>query len=221
MSQVKATILTGLSIDGRINFSGSGSSKGFDQGLPQRLINLSDSLRANSDAVMVGINTIINDDPKLRSSANQSLQRVVVDSRLRIPFDARVIGDDPSNLILACGENHDVEKRSALEKIGVQVFQLKGHKVNLSSLISHLSEIGIASLVVEGGGKLNFSLLDQNLVQNLMCVIFPFAIGNVTASSLFDGNGFSGGGVKRLNLIASEALDSGHVLLQYQLIQSE
>ena len=149
-------------------------------------------LRKAADAVMVGINTVLQDDPQLtaRDAAGQALPhqplRVVVDSKARIPPGARMLAE-PGRTLVATTRNsveisgHDVE--------AVKLPQDRSGRVELSALLERLGQRGVMSLLVEGGGELLGSLFDQRLVDKVMAFISPVVIGGKEAPSPVAGQG--------------------------------
>ncbi len=153
-------------------------------------------LRNNSDAIAVGINTVLLDDPRLTArleeGGGKDPLRVVVDSRARLPIDARMI-KMPSRAatLLAATAAAPPEKRRALEEKGVEILLLPEHqgRVDLDALIGKLGERGICQLLVEGGGTLNYSLLEAGLVDKLMLFIAPLIVGGRESPTSFGGSG--------------------------------
>ena len=147
-------------------------------------------LRAASDAVMVGINTVLADDPRLtaRDGSGEALGRqplrVVVDSRGRIPREARMLGEPGSTLIVTGGTGGH-ETRPYDGGNGVETAAMPGSDglVDLEALMSHLGEREIASVVVEGGGALLGGLFDRGLVDKVCAFIAPVVVGGAAAPS--------------------------------------
>ncbi len=139
-------------------------------------------MRQNSDAVMVGVGTVIKDDPMLtaregaRSPAKQPL-RLVLDSRLRSPINAKIFktaSKYPSAVVVGsrCRAASKVKK---LEKMGVSVIRcpLKKGMIDLRALMDILGGKEILSLFVEGGARLNYSLLKEEVVDKLIIFLAP------------------------------------------------
>ncbi|RLG14266.1 MAG: 5-amino-6-(5-phosphoribosylamino)uracil reductase [Candidatus Nanohalarchaeota archaeon] len=127
-------------------------------------------LRAKSDAVMVGINTILKDNPRLTThDTGKEPIKIVIDSRCRIPKDARIF-ETPA--IIAVSENAPKESIAEIQK-KAKVIVCGRDKVDLCALIKQLSETGINKLMVEGGGTLISSILDLNLADELIVAIAP------------------------------------------------
>ncbi len=154
-------------------------------------------LRAASDAVMVGVNTALADDPQLtaRDKRGRPLDRqplrVVVDTGGRMPSRARMLGE-PGRTLVALGDADD-ERAGALLSAGAEVVALPGGgpSVDLVSLMDNLAaEHGVTSLLVEGGATLLGSLFDLGLVDKVIAFVSPVIIGGVEAPTPVAGSGF-------------------------------
>ena len=152
-------------------------------------------LRAESDAILVGIGTVIADDPRLTSRDTagrpRRLQplRVVVDSKGRIPLDTAVASGKGRTLI-ACIDM-DESKRSELAARGVEVEVLPEHhgRVNLDALLELLGGRGVTSILVEGGGQVAGSFFDGGLVDRVAAFIAPMIVGGRSAPGPVAGDG--------------------------------
>lgn len=157
-------------------------------------------IRKNVDGIMVGIGTILEDDAKLTVQYYTDLDhyphRIVVDSHLRIPLNARVIQEkkDKYSTIIAT-VNHQASNKqkykTQLLKEGVSIIETpsKNH-VDLKFLLARLKERGIMALLLEGGGTLAWGMLKANLIDELRIFIAPILSGGVTATNLIMGKGF-------------------------------
>ena len=164
------------SLDGRIATSG-GDSKWISSEPERRL---SHALRAACDAVMVGAETAVRDNPQLtvRAVPGASPTRIVVDSRLRVPPGAHLFNDDGSTLVLTTAAS-DPGVRSRLRDagVGVEVIPDLDGRVDLRPGLARLRELGIDVVLVEGGATLVTSLLAAGLVDRLIVAIAPLLIG--------------------------------------------
>lgn len=156
-------------------------------------------LRHNSDAVAVGIETVLRDDPRLTArlegGGGRDPLRVIVDSRARLPIDAQVINSSSrAAVLLATTAAAPPDKLRALEEKGVEVLPLpqREGRVDLAALMRKLGERGVCQLLVEGGGNLNYGLLEAGLVDKLMLFIAPLIIGGRESPTSFDGRGVAG-----------------------------
>jgi len=150
-------------------------------------------LRDQVDGVVVGIGTVLKDDPMLtaRIKGGRDPYRIVFDSRLRIPENARVVGLSPSKTIVAATEMASQDKIERLQKKGVRVLisDSKSGKVDLKSSLLKLGNLGLMSLLVEGGSQINGSFLDQGLIDKIFLFLSPKLIGDPMAPGIFSGTG--------------------------------
>ncbi len=150
-------------------------------------------LRDQVDGVVVGIGTVLKDDPKLtaRIKKGRDPYRIILDSRLRIPEGAQVIGNSSSKTIIATTELAAGDKIERLEKKGVQILILnsKQGRVDLKNCLSKLGEMGMMSLLVEGGSQVNGSFLDEGLIDKILFFLSPKLIGDREALGIFGGSG--------------------------------
>ncbi|MFQ5815309.1 MAG: 2,5-diamino-6-(ribosylamino)-4(3H)-pyrimidinone 5'-phosphate reductase [Candidatus Hydrothermarchaeaceae archaeon] len=149
-------------------------------------------LRSEVDAVMVGANTAIIDDPRLtvHKAPHRSRQptRIVVDSRARIKPSARVF-DGEASTIIAVSEKAD-EKRLREITGKADVIVCGEDKVDLRCLMEALWEKGIKTLMLEGGGNLNWSMFREGLVDEVRVAVAPILVGGKGAITLVEGEGF-------------------------------
>lgn len=138
-------------------------------------------LRHRYKGILVGINTILKDDPSLTTRIDGLLSpsKIVVDTRLRIPLDAKVVRKNPDKLIVAYSDSSNLKKIEYLENLGVKLLRVDSlkDKVDMRKLMIKLQELGINSILVEGGGNINFSLLEAGLVDKLYLFIAPKIFG--------------------------------------------
>jgi diaminohydroxyphosphoribosylaminopyrimidine deaminase/5-amino-6-(5-phosphoribosylamino)uracil reductase len=152
-------------------------------------------LRKDYDAVMVGVNTVLRDNPKLDAwfSKKQPV-KIVVDSYLSVPQDAAIFSGKPSLIIvtLLASPGQETDNRRILEKKAriMEVKELAG-QVNLKDMIKKLGRIGITSILVEGGGTLIGSLFDEKLVDKILFFFSPKIIGGKEAISSVMGKGIA------------------------------
>lgn len=183
-----------------------------------------DQLKAGSDAIMVGIGTVIADDPSLtvkseelkRERVSRGLDenpvRVVVDSRGRIPLDASVLSKGPGKRVIGCSEGIDPGTLRALN-LRATVIPAGRDEVDLKKLLSGLYEMGIRKLMVEGGGTLLWSLFELGLVDEMYQYIGNMVIGGKDSPTPADGAGFSmAGPFVRMDLLECTPVDEGVVL---------
>jgi len=182
---------SGMSLDGKIA-TYSGESKWITS---KESREDAQNLRNRLNSIMVGVNTVIADDPELtcRINNDKKLIRIVVDTNLRIPLDSKVINNKDKLTIIATTLNSNENKKQALRDLGIKVIEVseKNNKVNLKELLRKLGQEGIDSVLIEGGGTLNFSALEENIVDKVIFYIAPKILGGENSKSCIAGIGFS------------------------------
>lgn len=171
--------------------------------------------RAMADAVMVGSNTVLVDNPKLtlRLARGRSPIRIVVDSRLRTDPGSNVFGV-PGRSVLLTTIDHTAEELSRYRSRGILIVQAGSGKVDLASGLEKLYAFGIRRLLVEGGGGLNCALLKHRLVDEVHVTIAPRIFG--AGISVFEGSGL--GCPAYLAYIGHDVLCGGWVNLRYRVV---
>ena len=142
-------------------------------------------LRARHEAILVGVGTILTDDPRLtvRLVAGPDPQPVVLDSRLRFPKDARML-NNPKKPWIATTRLAPSARRHVLEAAGVQIWELERNSqglVSLPDLLDRLGGGGVASLMVEGGARVITHFLEERLVDLVFLTIASCFIGGLPA----------------------------------------
>ncbi|MFB6111453.1 MAG: 2,5-diamino-6-(ribosylamino)-4(3H)-pyrimidinone 5'-phosphate reductase [Halobacteriaceae archaeon] len=181
-----------------------------------------DRIRADSDAVMVGIGTVLADDPRLGLESASRVEerraagmaghpaRVVADSEARTPPDAAILDDTAATYILV-SELAPAERRQALREAGAELLVTGDERVALPEALAGLETEGMDRLMVEGGGELLFSLFDAGLVDHLTVYVGSMLLGGREAPTLIDGEGWTAD-FPQLSLEAVDRLDDGVVL---------
>lgn len=152
-------------------------------------------LRQENSAVMVGINTVLYDDPILNTrrlhKKNKDPLKIIVDTTGRIPLESKVLQINPQLTILATSDKIDPAKKRDLERMGAQVLicPLKEGKVDLGYLMFSLGRMGIDSVMLEGGSSIAFSALMEGIVDKVISFIAPKIIGGAAAPSPVGGAG--------------------------------
>jgi 2,5-diamino-6-(ribosylamino)-4(3H)-pyrimidinone 5'-phosphate reductase len=181
-----------------------------------------DELRASSDAIMVGVGTVLADDPGLRvksellrkerleRGAYENPLRIVADSLARTPPEAEVMG---AGCIIAVSRAAPPARLAALSDM-CKIFVSGENRVDLVELVGFLHGIGVKRLMVEGGAILNWSMIRAGLVDEIYVYVGNMLIGGEVAPSLVGGAGFSVN-FPKLELISLERLGEGVLLKWY------
>ncbi len=150
-------------------------------------------LRHYMSAIMVGINTVLADDPMLncRIENGKNPIRIIADSHMRIPLDCRIVqtANEIPTILAVCCEN---EKSDALRSRGVEIIKIPefGGSIDMQKLMTALGERGIDSILLEGGGTLAFSAFAAGVVDKARIYIAPKILGGADAKTPVEGMGF-------------------------------
>ena len=175
-------------------------------------------LRNNCDAVLVGIGTILSDNPKLtvknKYVKNQKNPiRIVLDSKCRVPLDSYVLDNSSKTYIITS------QKSDRKFGINVEILKCKINKegdINLNDLLSQLKNRGITKLMVEGGGTVIWSFIKNGFFDDLFVYIAPFIIGGKITPTMSDGLGINDEKSKiLLNIIEINKFGEG-ILIHYK-----
>ena len=173
------TVKFAQTLDGRIA-TASGHSRWISS--PESL-KLAHKLRATHDAILAGIGNVLKDDPELttRLVKGRNPARIILDSKLRIPLEAKVLQDqEKATTIIATTPAADDEKLAILKEQGIEIVivasDLRGG-VDIARLLATLGERDITSILVEGGSRIITSFLRRGLVDKLVAIIAPKILG--------------------------------------------
>ena len=198
---------TAMTLDGKIS-TYTGDSKWISNEKSRQWVH---ELRHMYSAIMVGVNTIIADDPQLTDRSDHLLKsnpvRVIVDSNGRTPLHSNVLNTDSAKTIIAVTKNSSKEFIDMVMKKGAEVIVCpeKNKKVDLSFLIQQLGKRGIDSILLEGGSTLNFSALQEKIVDKVYSFISPKLIGGNKAYTPVGGAGF-----KKINDAITLSIETIH-----------
>lgn len=185
------TVKVAQSLDGKIA-TRTGESKWITS---DKSRNYSHRIRQNYDAVMVGVNTVRRDNPKLDAwFARKQPMKIVIDSQLSTPQDANIFSGNSKVIIvtIAPRPGQETENRSILaQKAKILEVKEKFGQINLKDMFKTLARMEITSVLVEGGGTLIGSLFDEALVDKILVFISPKIIGGKEAVSSVMGKGIS------------------------------
>ncbi|MGL4572463.1 MAG: bifunctional diaminohydroxyphosphoribosylaminopyrimidine deaminase/5-amino-6-(5-phosphoribosylamino)uracil reductase RibD [Clostridium sp.] len=186
--------------------------------------------RHKYSGIMVGINTVLKDNPMLTCRIENGISpvRVILDSKLRIPLDSNIVKDKENKTIVFTTVKDD-KKIEQLNREGVQVIitPIKNSKVQLPFVIEKLYELNIDSLLIEGGGTLNDSLFKEGIVDKLKLFIAPKIIGGRDSKNFIAGDGVeflseaTNIFVKKITNIEGDILIEGDVIKEERVCLQE
>ena len=200
------TLKVAQTLDGKIATS-SGESKWITGGASREA---GHRLRDSNDAILVGINTVLKDDPSLtaRIPRGRDPVRVIVDSNLRIPMQAKVINQRSSaRTIVATLAAASRAKAERLRDAGVEVLFVRSARgrVNLSDLLARLGAQGFMSVLIEGGAEVNASAISSGIVDKVVFFIAPTLMtGRDSLCSIGGVSPLKLGGAKKLHDVTVE-----------------
>lgn len=176
-----------MTIDGRIA-TRAGDSKWISNELSRNHVHCT---RKSVAGIMVGINTVLSDNPILNCRIENPSNpiRIVCDSNLRIPMDSELVKTARDIPLVIATVSKDNELISRLRNMGADVIVTDGERVNLYELMKELGKRKIDSVLVEGGASIHASLLDCGLVDKLQIYIAPKIVGGTDAVSVIGGRG--------------------------------
>ena len=178
-----------ISIDGKISTK-IGDSKLSSKSDSVRL----HRLRSKVDAILIGKNTLLQDDPLLtvRYTKGKNPIRIILDSTGSIPTNSRIIKtSNDVQTIIAVSKKINKKNLLRLQKLPVEVIMAGEHSINLKLLLKKLSSKKIKTILVEGGGTVNWEFIKNDLFNELIITLSPFLIGGTDSVSFVEGKGFA------------------------------
>jgi 2,5-diamino-6-(ribosylamino)-4(3H)-pyrimidinone 5'-phosphate reductase len=207
-----------MTIDGKIATNRGDSTISSKQDL-RRL----HRLRSSVDAIVIGISTVIVDNPRLTvrlvKRCGTTPVRIIVDSTGRIPLDSKILKSASKiNTIVAVTSKASDKRIDKIKSAGAMVIVAGTRTVDLKELFYILKKMGFNKILVEGGGELNWSVLQLGIVNELMVTVAPRIVGGRTATTLVEGDGYTkiSEGIK-MELIKISRQNNGEVILYYKL----
>ena len=182
------TLKSGITLDGKIA-THAAHSKWITSAEAREDVH---HLRNEHLAILVGVNTVIEDNPELttRIENGRNPIRIVLDSTLKIPLDAKLVTDQIAETWIFTSANYDNVKKEKLVKQGVHIFHTTGSThVNVEEVVQILGEKSISSLLIEGGGTINAAFLENKLIDKAVIYIAPKLIGGKNAPTFMEGSG--------------------------------
>lgn len=186
--QPYVTLKAAISLDGKIA-THNGDSKWITSSEARLDVH---ELRHTHDAILVGINTVISDDPLLTTRlprGGKNPIRIILDTHLRIPLHARVVKDESAKTIVFTGNSFDNNKKDKLINTGVDVVSLSTESIVIRDVLTYLGSNNVVSLLVEGGSEIHASFINERLFQQIIFYVAPIFIGGKQSISVIGGQG--------------------------------
>lgn len=182
-------------------------------------------LRDSVDGIIVGISTVLADNPRLtirlgrKQPMEKHLTRIIIDSMGRIPLDSQILRTASKiKTIVAVTKLAHMNVRRKIKKTGAIVIVAGTNTVDLKRVLWTIQKMGIKKILVEGGGEINWSLFSLGIVNELIVTIAPRIVGGRQATTLVEGEGYSriSQGLK-LQLKKVRMQNGGELVLHYKL----
>ena len=180
-------------------------------------------LRTTVDAIMIGIQTVLTDNPMLdvrfAKTKKKNPARIIIDSTARISLHSRILKTaNEIYTVVAVTTRAPIAKIHKIESTGAQVLVTGEKIVNIRSVFRHLERLGFDRILVEGGGEINWSVLNLGLIDEMIVMISSVVIGGRDAKTLVEGRGFSKvSRAKKMKLLSVERQTQNELVLYYQL----
>ena len=177
-------------------------------------------LRSKSDAILVGKNTVEQDDPLLtvRYVKGKNPIRIILDSHGTIKNDSKIIKTSKRvPTIIVTSEIISKPNLNRLQKLPVDVIICGKNQVNLTKLLPILLKKGIKTVLLEGGGTLNRSFLKKNLIDEMIIALTPYVLGSKNTISLFEGLSFPSLKIKYPLKLKNIQKNGNEIILNYKI----
>ena len=182
------TIKAGISLDGKIAAT-SGDSKWITSPESRRDVH---ERRHEHDGILVGINTILKDNPLLTTRlprGGKNPIRIILDTYLNVPITANVVQDRSASTIIFTANHIDIKKKIEFERLGVTVISQERTTISIHEVLKTLGKMKMTSVLVEGGSGIHASFIEANMFQQIIAYISPKIIGGLEAFPFVGGDG--------------------------------
>ena len=146
------------------------------------------------DAILVGVNTVIKDNPSLTTrleAGGKNPVRVILDSSLRTPVESGIVNDNAAKTIIVTGADVETEREKQFIELGIEIIKLETDKIGIKDMLEKLADRGITSVYVEGGAEVHGSFLQEKAFQRVIAYIAPKLLGGKNAPAAYGGEGIA------------------------------
>jgi len=198
MNRPYVMIVSEVTIDGKLTLDEGVSSKEIMKLMDDEANKYLHQIRAECDGIMVGATTVRIDNPSLtvRYVEGESPTRIIPASTGNLPLDANIFDVTKAPTIIAVSRKCPEERIEAIKEKGADVIVAGEDRVDFVELLEKLYERGIRKLMVEGGSKVNWEMIKNDLVDEIRLIHLPVVVGGDNVPSLVSGEGF-----KKLELV--------------------
>lgn len=219
---MKMSIFSEVSLDGKITFGRNNSSKKFFSMLEKLDLRYIYEKRINAQGIIVGKKTIDIDNPMLtdRIGGNTLLLRIIPSNSLDFNFDSNIFKDDNPTLIVTSKKNINNKNIDLIKKNNKEVIFLGENEVDLKQLRNYLQEEKkMQNVIVEGGGYLNWKMLNADVIDEIVMLQFPIIIGGKDTPTLVDGMKCNEDIMQKYELSSTDKKD-GFLVIKYEKINN-
>ncbi len=209
---LKVILIGASSICGRVgpNLTGSSIDRAFLE-----------SMREETDASLLGAETLRHDDPEMRGKDGHLAKdrlRCIISGSANIPISGKkLFNNGPRPILFTSHEQQDALQQKAGDKATVIALPTGPAGLSLVAAIAELSKLGARSLLIEGGGRLNYAALKEGVVDEICLTITPKLSGDKDGALFCNGSGPLGNPYSDITLLSSESRESDEVFLRYQV----
>ena len=185
-------IVSEMSIDGKLTLYRGASSKELMTLMDEEAYRYLHEIRAKVDGIMVGCETVRTDNPSLtvRYVKGKNPTRVIPCSTANVPLDSNVLNTDEAPTIIATTERASAERIEKIVSKGAEVIVAGDELVDFDLLLPKLYDMGIKTLMVEGGASINWEFIRRRIVDEIRIIHLPVVVGGENVPTLVGGEGF-------------------------------
>ncbi len=214
-------IVSEVSVDGKLTLYRGASSKELMSLMDEEAYRYLHEIRAKVDGIMVGCETVRTDNPSLtvRYVKGKNPVRIIPCSTGNVPLDANVLNTEEAPTIIAVTERAPKERIKKIEEKGAKVIVAGDELVDFDILLPKLYEMGIKTLMVEGGASINWELVRRRVVDEIRLIHLPVVVGGENVPTLVGGEGFK----KLKNLLhlrlRSHFIRGKHLITEWEVVR--
>ena len=213
---MKVTIFSQISIDGKLTLGNKSSSKELFTLLDGEDIRFIHDFRGQVDAIIVGRRTVSTDNPSLTNRyGGSSPVRVVPSESLEFPDTCNVLSSPEPTIVVTTRKASGTNRARKIRKAGKEVLDIGEETVKFSIMLKELERRGMQHVMVEGGGDVNWQMLDAGLVDEIILMQLPIIIGGFDNVSLADGTGYRDIEMVKKFRLQEAAPKSNYLLLRF------
>lgn len=187
MSAITVTVMCSATLDGKLAPATDASSRPFLEHVPDRFGDQLGDLREAVDGIVVGNETVVQDDSRLVPPSGSELVRTVIDPEAKLRPEHTILADEYPTVVAVTGDTPDAHRERIERRENKRTVLVGDDEVDLHRLCEELSRMGVDHLLLEGGGRLIFYFLEAELVDEMRILYMPYVVGGEAVVTLADG----------------------------------